>query len=112
MSIAVELADLPDAIARRGPGAFLVTIGEGGPHVVSVSVAMVGGHLDMGAGRRTARNVAARPAVTLLWPHGVDHPDDSLLVDGTASLADDDDRLTVTPSSAILHRSGGVGGTC
>lgn len=112
MSTTVELTDLSAAIALRGPTAFLVTVGEVGPHVVSVSVAMVGGRLEVGAGRRTARNVADHPEVTVLWPHGVEDRDNSLLVDGTASLMADGERAVITPSSAVLHRARNRGPDC
>jgi hypothetical protein len=60
-----------------------------------------------GAGRRTASNVAARPAVTLLWP--VAHDDAyRLIVDGDASVTGD--TVTVVPTFAVLHRIAGVEG--
>lgn len=110
VSIAVDLADLPAAIADRGAAAFLVTSGEIRPHVVSVAVTVVGDHLEVGAGRRTAANATARPEVTLLWPVDAGHPANSLLVDGTASISADGERLEIVASSAILHRAGGRGG--
>lgn len=106
----MDLADLPDAIRDRGPAAFLVTIGDVRPHVVAVLVTVVDGHLEVGAGRRTAANVAERPTVTLLWPDGPTHPANSLLVDGTATASADGERLAIEPTGAILHRTGGRDG--
>lgn len=122
----MELADLAQTIAERGPAAFLVTVRETRPHIVSVKVsiaippptagagagagAICGPVLVVGAGRRTAANIAIHSQVTLLWPYSPDHPGHSLLVDGTAVLADDGEQLVITPQSAILHRAGGRGG--
>jgi hypothetical protein len=36
------------------------------------------------------------------------HPKHSLLVDGTARASDDGEWLVITPTSAILHRAGGL----
>lgn len=114
MSVEVALEDLPAAVAARGPAAYLVSTGEVRPRVVSVAASWVDGAVVVGAGRRTAANVAARPEVTLLWPAGGDHPEHSLLVDGTATVDDDAGTIAVAPASAILHRSrpGGDAATC
>jgi hypothetical protein len=102
MSIAVALDQLRDEIAERGDAAFAVTVGDAGPHVVSVRITWDGDALVGGAGTRTAANVAHRPAITLLWPSAA-FEDFSLLVDGTAEAADG--RLHITPLKAVLHRS-------
>jgi hypothetical protein len=81
MTEKVVLEGLPDRVAEYGPAAYLVTIGEDGPHVVSVVVTLEDGTLTMGAGRTSRRNVADRPVATLLWPAGPDGTY-SLLVDG------------------------------
>jgi len=105
MSIPVPLEELRDEIARRGDAAFVITSGEAGPHVVSARIAWSDDVLAAGAGSRTAANVAARPAVTLLWPAA--HSDDySLIVDGTAIVAEG--MLEITPSKAVQHRSAGA----
>lgn len=108
----MELADLPEAIGQRGPAAFLVTTNENRAHVISVSVALIAGSLQVEAGRRTMRNAVARPQVTLLWPHNAAHPHFSLLVDGHASVSADGAHLVITPSSAVLHRATGRGPDC
>jgi hypothetical protein len=103
VSIEVALDDLPAAVAERGPSAYLVTAGEERPRVVSVAVTWDGARLVVGAGRRTAANVAERPAVTLLWPTDAAHPEHSLLVDGRAAV--EGDTIAVVPESAVLHRA-------
>jgi hypothetical protein len=116
MTQKLELSGLPDRIHEYGRSAFLVTVGDSGtPHVVSVAVDWDGATLTLQAGRTSLSNIASRPAVTLLWPGGVD-ADYGLLVDGTASAMDGSDGpLTITPTSAILHRlaeATGEGPTC
>ncbi len=106
VSITVELADLADAVGERGARAYLVSVRDERPHVVSVTVEVRGdGVLLVGAGRRTSANVAQRPVVTLLWPTTDAHPKHTLLVDGTAAVTDDGERIAITPTSAILHRA-------
>lgn len=112
MSIPVSLDRLREEVAARGSAAFLVTVGEDGPHVVSVRLGWDGDVLAAGAGDRTAANVAARPAATLLWPAPA-FEDLSLLIDGTAAA--DDGTVRITPVRAVLHRSAagaGDGPTC
>lgn len=110
MSIEVALADLAEAITSRGPVAYLVTVSDGGPRVVSVGVE-VGGDphpgtvtLTVGAGRHSAANVGDHPQVTLFWPVDADHPKHTLLVDGTATVTSDGDRISISPTAAVLHR--------
>jgi hypothetical protein len=110
MSIAVSLDDLRAEITKRGDAAFVITVGTS-PHVVSARIAWDGDALTGGAGSTTAKNIAALPVVSLLWPASFD--DYSLIVDGTATVADG--VLRVEPTRAVLHRSAaaaGDGPTC
>jgi hypothetical protein len=102
MSVAVELASLRAQIEAAGPDVFLLTVRDGArPHAVSATVSWDGDDLVTSAGSRTAANVAAAPAVTLLWPSsGQEY---SLIVDGTARV--EDGTVRITPTHAILHRS-------
>ena len=106
MSIDVALADLAAAIAERGGLAYLVTVGERSPRIMSVTVELADdGTLVMAVGRHTLANAAARPDVALLWPADATNPTHTLLVDATATdAAGDDGDLVVRPTSAILHR--------
>ena len=109
MSIEVALTELAEAVGRRVGQPYLVSIraGEDGarPHVVSVQPRLdPNGTVVVGAGRRTALNVAETPEVTLLWPVDEGDPKHSLLVDCSAAASDEEGELVLTPTSAILHR--------
>ncbi|HEY0949279.1 pyridoxamine 5'-phosphate oxidase [Nocardioides sp.] len=104
MSIPVDLADLPKALAGFGRG-YLLTSSEGRVKAVSVRVSAVDDTLRVAApGRGSVANVGVNPAVTLLFsppePGGL-----TLLVDGTGAVQGDD--VVLTPSSAILHKAVG-----
>jgi hypothetical protein len=108
MSIPVAPADLQAAAARHA-FAYLLTVGDHGrPHAVAVQPGWSGGDLTIAApGRTTARNAAARPDVSLLWPPA-EPGGYSLIADGRAVLADDGG-IVITPSTAVLHRPAPAG---
>lgn len=108
MSIPVDLAALGEALARHDV-AYLLTSGDGRPHVAQVFPRLSDGVLVVDEPGRTARRVVEdRPAVSVLLP-----PRESdgytLIVDGEAS-AGDDGSLLVTPTHAVLHRASSVTG--
>jgi len=103
VSVAVAIERLREEVARYGPTAFILTVSDDGrPHAVSATVAWEGDDLLGGCGRSTAAYAAARPEISLLWPP-VEPGGYSLIVDGTASVVDQEVRLR--PSRAVLHRS-------
>jgi len=103
VSIVVALERLRDEVAQYGPNPFILTVSDDGrPHAVSATAAWDGDDLVAGCGRSTAANAATRPEISLLWPP-VEHGGYSLIVDGTASVAGQQVRLS--PSRAVLHRS-------
>lgn len=102
MSIPVELAGLEDAMARYRFAYLMTTNGKGAPHAVAVSVTLRQGQLVIdGIGRRTRQNATERPVVGLVWPPE-SATDYSLIVDGRASVLDD--QVRITPTRAVLHR--------
>jgi hypothetical protein len=107
MSVPVAIEQLREEVGRFGPAPYLLTVaGDGRPHAVSVTVAWAGEALTTSVGRTTATNAGDRPAVSLLWaPY--ESGGFSLIVDGTASVATEDENLvlTVAPTKAVLHRS-------
>ncbi|MEU0543233.1 pyridoxamine 5'-phosphate oxidase family protein [Nocardia sp. NPDC005978] len=101
-------AELVELIARYDL-AFLVSIGESGPHTTPLEPALTGARFRIPApGPVTCRNIAANPAVTLLWPPP--RPDThALIIDGHAAL--EDGALEVLPSRAVLHHVYSSGAT-
>lgn len=107
MTVAVPLDRLREAVAERGAAAYLLTVGDDGrAHAVHVPVAWQGDRLVAAAGRRSAANAAARPAVSLLFAVRRDG-DYSLIVDGSAAVeaGAEGARVLVSPTRAVLHRA-------
>lgn len=101
MSILVDLSELDGAVAKH-PTAYLLVDGGERPHVGEVEVEVVDGTLRVPRPGRTARQVVpAQPLVTLLLPP-FEREGYSLVIDGSAELAED--HLVITPSHAVLHR--------
>ncbi len=103
MSIPVALNDLRAAAAQH-PFAYLLTVGDDGrPHAVAVQPGWSEEAMTIAEpGRKTARNAAARPDVSLLWPPA-EAGGYSLIADGRAAV-DADGGLVITPTTAVLHR--------
>jgi hypothetical protein len=102
MSIPVEVGDLGTALRDFGAGYLLTTSGDGAVKAVTVEPSLEDGVVLVPApGRGSLANVAANPAVTLLFPP-LEQRGYTLLVDGTGEADGDDVR--VTPSTAVLHR--------
>jgi hypothetical protein len=112
MSVGVELDRLHEEVARFGPHPYLLTVSDDGrPHATSVTVGFDGEDLVAGVGRRSAANVAERPAISLLWPP-IEDGGFSLIVDGVGSV--EGERVNLRPEKAILHRqrADGPGSDC
>ena len=108
MSVPVELEKLREAVDRFGPLPYLMTTSaDSRPHAVSVHVSWAGPVLVARAGRRTVANAGDRPLVSLLWSP-VDESGFSLIVDGSADV--EEDRVTIRPSTAVLHRQASTAG--
>ncbi len=105
MSIVVALDDLADEVATRGPG-YLLTTGSIRPHVMHLRFSIDGSTLRAPIGRSASANIAAHPAVTVVWPPTEDGGY-SLIVDGDATTATDADggvTATIVATGAVLHR--------
>ena len=109
MSVPVGLEKLRESITRFGSLAYLLTTGaDGRPHAVSVHLALdQSGTLATRAGKRTTSNASERPSVCVLWSP-VDSEGFSLIVDGTASVHDD--QIVIRPETAVLHRQASAPG--
>ena len=105
MSIPVAIPDLRSKAAEYG-WAYLLTVGgDQRPKVVAVTPTWEGGELVMPVGGGTAANAEVRSSISLCYPPT--EPDGySLIVDGTAMVAETDDGRTVRfrPTGAVLHR--------
>lgn len=101
MSIPVEISELAEALADRGPGYLLTADGDGRVKAVTVEPELRDGVLHCAPSRGTARNLAGNTSATLLFPPALARGF-TLLVDGTASATDDE--VVFTPASAVLHR--------
>ena len=99
---------LREAVAERGPGAYVLTVSsDGRPHAVYLNVVWSDGRLVAEVGHTTAANAKARPEISLLFSvRGAD--DYSLFVDGRATVESSGDvhRLVLTPTRAVFHRHG------
>ena len=106
MSIAVEVADLPEVLAPLDPAAFVCTCAPGArPKIVHALITAAEGRLTAAVGRGTVSNVVDGSPVTLVFP-GATSNDMSLLVDAEAeSVTDDDTALSMRPTGAVWHRS-------
>jgi len=111
--VKVELDELQGRIREYGSVAFLTTVGQHGPHIVSVEVAWADGAVQAQVGATTAANADARPEVSLLWPAPPGQAY-ALILDGRAAVASGDDARPATvilrPERAVLHRLAGASG--
>lgn len=105
MTIKVQLDDLAAALDEVPNTAFLLTTNDdASPHPANVNVRFADGRLTASAGRRSCRNCADRPTVTLLWANKGERAM-SLLVDGVATVESADEGIVhIVPTSAIWHR--------
>jgi hypothetical protein len=104
VSVPVSLDALRAEVAGFGSEAYVLTVGgDGRPHAVLARVEWEGDLLAAGVGTTTATNTRGRPQVSLLWPRR-EPGGYSLIVDGSAEVGDG--RLRLSPSKAVLHRTG------
>ena len=102
------LQRLGEAVAERGPGAYVLTVSsDGRPHAVYLDVVWTDGRLVAEVGNSTAANAKARPEISLLFPVRASG-DYSFFVDGRATVESSDgiNRLVLTPTRAVFHRHG------
>ncbi|MDP2290317.1 MAG: pyridoxamine 5'-phosphate oxidase family protein [Actinomycetota bacterium] len=101
MSVVVTIDDLPNALGDY-PWGYLVTVSDDlRAHTLAVPTDWRAGALHASAGRSSRANIAARPNVTMVFPHP--QPGGySLIVDGAAAVVNDE--VVLTPTDAVLHR--------
>lgn len=105
MSVGIELDDLAAAIERYDDSAYVVVnSGEGAPRVTHVRPVVANGQIAVDLGRGSRAAAVANPQVTVLWT-ATESQSMSLIVDGDATVSDDDDGVvSIMPTSAVLHR--------
>lgn len=101
MSIAVDIAELPEVLLGYPWGYFTTVADDGRAHLLAVPTDWRDGALHLDAGRGSRGNATARPHVTFAFP-GADGFGYSLIVDGVAEVRDE--HVVVTPTWAVLHR--------
>lgn len=101
MSYPVAAADLGLALEQYAEGYLLTVTADATTRAVSVRPRLVDGQIVVGAGRSSSANVTANPHVTLLCPPAAEKGF-TLLIDGTATV--EDDEIRIEPVSAVLHR--------
>ena len=117
VSIPVDLDELEAATAEYG-WAYVLSVGDDERvKIVACPPTWHDGLLCLAAGGGSARNAAARPALTVAFPP-LDPDGYTLIVDGDASVADGHDAgdgsppaIHVAPTGAVLHRPAPAGFT-
>ncbi len=106
VSIPVELDALQATTEEYGWAYLLTVTDDDRPKIVAVTPTWGDGSLLVHAGGGTARNAAARPAVTLAYPP-VERDGYTLIVDGLARVETEGEATVVriAPSGAVLHRA-------
>ncbi|WP_405493183.1 hypothetical protein [Nocardia sp. NBC_00511] len=92
------------AVISRYRLAFLVSVGDLGPHTTPQQPILESDRFRIAApGPVTCRNIVVNPAVTLLYPPSASD-EHALIIDGHATLRDYD--LEIVPTHAVLHHVG------
>ncbi len=102
MSTEVSLDQLAETLQDYAFAYLLTVNDQQRAHAVAVTPVIRGQELVLGdVGKRTRANVAARPAISLVWPPA-ETDGYSLIVDGESASGDGE--LSVRPTRAVLHR--------
>lgn len=103
MSIPVAVSEIGEQMERFGHSAFVISASsEGHPHLIDLTLSYDGETFGALAGNTCARNVRERPEITMLWP--AYEPDGYSMVANATATVNDENRLTMTPLTGILHR--------
>ena len=102
MSIAVSIERLRDEVARFGSTPYLLTVSDDAHARTRPPSRWSGGVTSSSWGRRSSRNAAAHPEVSLLWPP-FEPGGYSLISDGVAHDLGDE-LMAFSPTKAVLHR--------
>lgn len=107
MSIEVPVDELPNTLATCG-WCFVVTSGQSGAHVLSLSPAWsdAGEAVFASGSGRLSANVASSGELTMVYPPFADGElaGYSLIIDSSAAIDESDGLLYCTPLRAVWHR--------
>ena len=104
MNMLKSLAAVRSEAQRLGTVPYLLSVGaDGHPHAIAIEPSWQDNTLTLGAGRKSLANIAACPLVSVMWP-APDAASYGLFVDGRAEVHGTE--VVLTPSRAVLHRSG------
>jgi hypothetical protein len=103
----MPISTLAEAISYYGAEAYLLTIGNDGPHTSNVTVELHAGGIGCNVGASAAKNIAREPHVSLFWPP-VEPGGYALIVNGTAASEHrpSGTKAEITLTKSVLHRPG------
>jgi hypothetical protein len=98
---------LTDAITRYGRDAYLLTVGNDGPHTSHVSVSLRGDVIACTIGASAAKNISSEPHVSLFWPPR-EPGGYTMILNGLAAGSSGAGVTTaeITLTKTVLHRAG------
>jgi hypothetical protein len=104
----MPIRTLAEAISHYGREAYLLTVGQDGPHTSNVTIELRGAAIGCPVGGSAARNIAREPNVSLFWPP-TEPGGYALIVNGAAAGEQMPTGVTmaeITLSKSVLHRPG------
>ncbi len=99
---------LENALNDYGLDAYLITVGDDGPHTSSVTIELKGAALNCSLGRSAQKNIVAQPNVSLFWPP-LQSGGYGIIVNGKAEIAKGPEGVanaSISPSKSVFHRPG------
>jgi hypothetical protein len=99
---------LSEAVTQYGNDAYLLTVGNTGPHASNVSIELRGNTIDCAVGPSAAKNIASDPRVSLLWPP-IEPGGYAMILNGTATGTLQPNGVTrakIKLTKSLLHRPG------
>ncbi len=99
---------LKNALKDYGLEAYLITVGDDGPHTSNVTVELKGSILNCSLGRSGQKNIGGQPNVSLLWPP-LQSGGYGIILNGRAEVAEDargTANASIALTKSVFHRPG------
>lgn len=99
---------LESALKDFGQDAYLITVGDDGPHTSNVTVALQEGDITCALGNSAQTNIAKQANVSLFWPP-FEAGGYGIVLNGRATLNKGKDGMpnaTIALTKAVFHRPG------